>query len=95
MKSIFSQLFDGYELTGGFNMPPDADDKYEHLGDMEDEFEQQLSEEMRAKYLEIVTARGGSYREYDRYVFSQGVRLGMQLMLEAFLERERRNSSEK
>ena len=89
MKSIFSEIYEGLEATGALR----CDDQAENDGkvyDLEDEFEAELSPEMKEKYREIVTGKGQIDRETEKAIFERGVRLGMQLMLDAILEREKK-----
>ena len=91
MKSLFSEIFEGLEMTGAllrYDDPDDADDDG-RVYDLEDAFEAELSGEMKEKYLEIITMRGKKDRETEKSIFVKGVRLGMQLMLDAILEREK------
>lgn len=53
-----------------------------------------MSDEMKEKYREFKRLRGSKDRELGEIVFIRGVRMGMQLMLDAILEREKRTSGE-
>ena len=90
MKSIFSEIYEGLEMTGAllrYDAQTENDGK---VYDLEDEFEAELSPEMKEKYREIVTGKGQIDRETEKAIFERGVRLGMQLMLDAILEREKK-----
>lgn len=87
MKSIFSEIYEALEATGALRYDHQAEDDGK-VYDLEDEFESELSPEMKEKYREIVTGKGQIDREMEQAIFARGVRLGMQLMLEAILERE-------
>ena len=90
MKSIFSEIYEGLEATGAllrYDAQTENDGK---VYDLEDEFEAELSPEMKEKYREIVTGKGQIDRETEKAIFERGVRLGMQLMLDAIHEREKK-----
>lgn len=90
MKTVFSEIYEAMDARGTLLKREDFQEDEGRVYDLEDELENEMTEEMKAKFREFMELRGKKDREMDEIIFTRGVRLGMQMMLDAMLERERR-----
>ena len=92
MRKIYEELFEGMESSGTLLKREDFREDDGKAGDLEDELDAEMPEEMREKFREFMSLRGAKDREMDQIIFMKGMKMGMQLMLDAIIEREKKRS---
>lgn len=89
MKTVFSEIYEGLDMLGGLYGRVETADEDSRVYDLGDKLQEAMPEEIRKQFEEWESLRGEKDRELEERVFTYGVRLGMQLMLDAILEREK------
>lgn len=89
MKTVFSKIYEGLDMLDDLYKTKNLEDQDLRVYDLEDEVREEMPEEIREKFEEWESLRGENDRKIEEAVFTRGVRLGMQLMLDAILEREK------
>ena len=89
MESMLSEIYEALSMNGMLPPTTGLDEEYGRLGNMEDELERRMDGEMRKAFTEFMCLRVSVEQECSRQRFVYGVRMGMQLMLDAMLEREK------
>ena len=90
MNSILSEIYDALDQSEMLSDLLRVSEEVSRVYDLEDEFEETLPEKMRDPFREIISLRIDAAMQQNKQHFIKGVRLGMQLMLDAMLEREQK-----
>ncbi len=96
MKSLYERLFEAIESADLLTDIPGAEEKERKLEELDEELEKletglesAMSDEMKERYYDIIGLRGRREREMHRIFFEKGMRMGVRMMVDAIIERER------